>query len=115
MAIATNFTYSATRVQPTGLRRADQAGLGMIAPPKMQRSSEEKLTLLRQLDRWRSWRSLDDRRLCLGCGRIISGHEIDATAGETGELDSVHCPTPGCQSIPFDWILPDSRDRELQT
>jgi hypothetical protein len=71
-------------------------------------SADDKLNLLRQLDRWRLWRSLDDRRLCLRCGRVISGHEIETTSGlrEFGEHE-VHCPTKGCQSIPLDWILPD--------
>jgi hypothetical protein len=77
-------------------------------------AAEDKLKLLRQLDRWRPWTSLDDRRLCLGCGRLITGHEVDATAGQNGEVDSVHCPTRGCESIPLDWILPNRRDRELQ-
>jgi len=80
-------------------------------------SSEEKLKLLKQLDRWRQWRSLDDQRLCLGCGRLIDGHEIEAIAAAANDGDDaeLRCPTGGCQSIPLDWILPTPRDGERLT
>jgi hypothetical protein len=86
----------------------------VIAPAQLRLSAEAKLNLLRQLDRWRQWQSLDDRRLCLGCGRLISGHEIEAIQAKEGGLMEVRCPTQGCQSIPLDWILPNPQDRELQ-
>jgi hypothetical protein len=76
-------------------------------------SAEEKLELLKQLDRWRGWTSLDDKRLCLGCGRLFSGHEVEFVNGAAQNTTEVHCPTHGCQSIPLDWILPNRRDREM--
>jgi hypothetical protein len=85
--------------------------LTVIDTVQLQISAEDKLLLLNRLDRWRAWKSLNDRRLCLGCGRMITGHEIETTRNET-DGSIVHCPTTGCQSIPLDWILPSPRDRE---
>jgi hypothetical protein len=50
--------------------------------------------------------------LCLGCGRLISGNEIELSQAADGGQLEVHCPTRGCQSIPLDWILPNRRNRE---
>ena len=86
----------------------------IIAPAKFQLSAEEKVRLLNQLDRWRPWKSLDDQRLCLGCGRLFDGHKVEATQNEAEQIMELHCPTQGCQSIPLDWILPHPHDRELQ-
>ena len=84
----------------------------ITASEQLQLSAEEKLTLLKQADRWRPWFALQDQRLCLGCGRLISGDEIEMTqAADGGEVEA-HCPTRGCQSNPLDWILPNPRDRE---
>jgi hypothetical protein len=85
-----------------------------IASTQLQISAVEKLNVLKKLDRWRPWKSLDDRRLCLGCGRVISGHEIDISTVSDEQPVEVHCPTEGCQSMPLDWILPNPRDREMQ-
>jgi len=35
----------------------------------------EKLNVLRQLDQFRQWHSLDDKRYCLICGKIITGQQ----------------------------------------
>jgi hypothetical protein len=87
--------------------------MGIILPTQLQVSPGEKLKLLKQLDRWRPWRSLDDQRLCLGCGRLITGHEIEAVRVEEDGREplELHCPTQGCQSIPLDWTLPKAPDR----
>jgi hypothetical protein len=70
-------------------------------------SAEDKLNVLRQLDRWRSWNSLQDKRFCLVCGHLLSGREIEVIGGtrEQGPL-RLHCPTANCPSIPMDWVLP---------
>ena len=67
----------------------------------------DKLQILRNLDRYRAWRSLDEKRYCLACGRVLCGHEILVVGGTrgTGPLRVV-CPTPGCHSIPMDWVIP---------
>jgi hypothetical protein len=86
-----------------------------IESNQLQLSVEEKLKLLNQLDRWREWRSLEDQRLCLGCGRLFDGHEVETTTNEGDSAVELHCPTRSCQSIPLDWILPNSRAGQLQS
>lgn len=67
----------------------------------------DKLEILRQLDRHRQWRSLDEKRYCIACGNIVTGREIQIVGGtrETGPLRAI-CPTNNCHSIPMDWVLP---------
>ena len=63
--------------------------------------------MLRRLDQFRQWHSLDEKRYCLVCGNLISGRQIQV-AGETrgnGPL-RLSCPTERCNSIPMDWVLP---------
>jgi len=70
-------------------------------------SDNEKLEVLRRLDQFRQWRSLDDRRYCLVCGTIITGRQIQVAGGIRGNGPlRLSCPTKGCNSIPMDWVLP---------
>ena len=63
--------------------------------------------MLRRVDQFRQWRSLDDKRYCLVCGKIITGREIQLTGGARGNgALRVNCPTERCNSIPMDWVLP---------
>ena len=72
--------------------------------------SEEKLRLLRRLDRFRVWRSTSERRLCLGCGKLISGAEIKLARSLWGlGLLRLKCPTEECPAGPMDWVEPDAR------
>jgi hypothetical protein len=70
-------------------------------------SDTDKLQLLQQLDKYRQWRSLDDKRYCITCGRVVTGRDIQVIGG-TGEVDPLRavCPTKDCRSIPMDWVLP---------
>jgi hypothetical protein len=77
-----------------------------VSPPNTL-SDADKLDVLRRLDQFREWRSLDDKRYCLVCGKIITGRQIQV-AGVTygnGQL-RLSCPTEQCNSIPMDWVLP---------
>jgi len=67
----------------------------------------DKLRVLQRFDKYRRWQSLDDKRYCLGCSRIITGHEIQVRGGTrgTGPLHII-CPTENCNAIPMDWIMP---------
>ena len=67
----------------------------------------DKLELLQRLDQFQKWNSLDDKRYCLWCNKIITGYEIQVIGGTrgTGPLRII-CATKGCHSIPMDWILP---------
>ena len=70
-------------------------------------SDDEKLETLRRLDQFRQWRSLDEKRYCLVCSKIIIGREIQVAGGTHGEGSlSISCPTERCNSIPMDWVLP---------
>jgi hypothetical protein len=70
-------------------------------------SDAEKLEALRRLDQFRSWHSLDDKRYCLVCDKIITGKQIQVTGDRPGnEPFLLNCPTERCYSIPIDWVLP---------
>ena len=70
-------------------------------------SDGEKLEVLRRLDQFRQWRTLDEKRYCLVCGKVISGQQIQIAGGTRGKGPrQLNCPTEGCNSIPMDWVLP---------
>jgi hypothetical protein len=77
-----------------------------LSPP-VALSDAEKLNALRRLDQFREWRSLDDKRFCLVCGKIITGRQIQVAGGTRGNgPQRLSCPTGRCNSIPMDWVLP---------
>ncbi|SRR6266567_7785151 len=70
-------------------------------------SEAAKLEALQRLDQFRQWRSLDDKRYCLACDRIITGRQIQVAGGTRGNGPlRLSCPTERCNSIPMDWVLP---------
>jgi len=70
-------------------------------------SDQEKLELLRRLDQFRQWHSLEEKRYCLVCGTLISGRQIQVGGGTRGNGPlRLSCPTERCNSIPMDWVLP---------
>ena len=70
-------------------------------------SDNEKLEALRLLDQFRAWHSLDEKRYCLVCGKLITGRQIQLDGGTHGNGPlGLNCPTVGCNSIPMDWVLP---------
>jgi hypothetical protein len=75
-----------------------------LSPP-VTLSDADKLDALRRLDQFRQWRSLDDKRYCLVCGKIITGRQIQVAGGTEGPL-RLSCPTERCNSISMDWVLP---------
>ena len=79
----------------------------MALTPSLALSDVDKLDALRRLDQFREWRSLDDQRFCLVCGRIITGQKILVAGGTRGNgPQRLSCPTERCNSIPMDWVLP---------
>ncbi|HEY5036630.1 MAG TPA: hypothetical protein VII74_05815 [Chthoniobacterales bacterium] len=69
-------------------------------------SPEEKLEALRKLDIFRRWDSLDEKRLCIRCGQIISGREIKVFGGKSGQDPlRLECPTEGCAAVPIEWLM----------
>ena len=70
-------------------------------------SEEEKLEVLRRLDQFRRWHSLDEKRYCLVCGNLILGRQIGVSGRTRGNGSlQLSCPTDRCNSIPMDWVLP---------
>ncbi len=44
----------------------------LVSPIKL--SDEDKLEILQRLDQFRQWRSLDEKRYCLVCGKMVEQH-----------------------------------------
>ena len=65
--------------------------------------TDEKLAILQAADPRRKWYSLDDQRVCVLCGRTITGRQVEIRR-EPGGGHSVHCPTTGCPALPSDWF-----------
>jgi hypothetical protein len=69
-------------------------------------SENEQLETLRRLDQFRRWHSLDEKRYCLVCGKLVTGWQIQVAGGTRGDGPMrLNCPTEGCNSIPMDWVL----------
>src|SRR5256885_14708433 len=69
------------------------------------RQPTDRLEVLRTLDHFHDWRSLDDERVCKMCGRTFSGHEVEIVP--EGDGFKLSCPTRNCQSEVHQWIYPD--------
>jgi hypothetical protein len=79
----------------------------MVLSPPVRLPDADKLDVLRRLDQFRQWRSLDEKRFCLVCGNIVTGRQIQVAGGTRGDgLLRLSCPTEHCNSIPMDWVLP---------
>lgn len=79
----------------------------MALSPPTPLSDSDKLAALQRLDQFRQWHSLDDKRFCLVCGKIITGRQIQVAGGARGNGPlRLSCPTELCNSIPMDWVLP---------
>jgi hypothetical protein len=79
--------------------------MALVSPIKL--SDEDKLETLQRLDQFRQWHSLDEKRYCLVCGKIITGREIHVIGGTRGNGPlRIICPTEHCNAIPMDWVRP---------
>ena len=79
----------------------------MAFAPPVPVADADKLHALQRLDQFREWRSLDEKRYCLICGKIITGKQIQVAGGTRGNGPlRLNCPTERCNSIPMDWVLP---------
>ncbi len=79
----------------------------MALSPPVTLSDADQLDALRRLDQFRQWPSLDEKRYCLVCGKIIIGRQIEVAGGTRGNGPlRLNCPTERCNSIPMDWVLP---------
>ena len=83
-----------------------------ISPMKMaspvRLNPADRLILLRRLDRFRKWQSLDDRRFCRCCHKLISGRQIEVIdVSAPDEAWRLGCPTTHCPSNLEDWVYPN--------
>lgn len=79
--------------------------MALLAPVGL--AEKDKLQVLQRLDHFRTWRSLDEKRYCLVCSKIITGEQVRVIGDTRGnEPLRVICPTNGCHSIPMDWVRP---------
>ena len=85
----------------------EQHALAMALVSPIKLSDEEKLDVLQRLDRFRQWHSLDEKRYCLVCGKIITGREIQVIGGTRGNGPlRIICPTKHCNAVPMEWVRP---------
>ena len=63
---------------------------------------DDRLSILRVGDPFRSWNSLDDQRVCVLCGRKFKGRQVDIRRLPGGKF-KLCCPTLGCLSTPDQW------------
>ena len=66
---------------------------------------DDRLSTLRAEDRFRSWKSLDDERVCIICKRKFNGRQVEIRRAGNRKYQ-LHCPTEGCNSRPHLWIYP---------
>jgi hypothetical protein len=79
----------------------------MALLPPVELLDPDKLHILRSLDQFRGWQSLDDKRYCLSCEKVITGRDVLVVGGTRGNGPlRLICPTKRCHSIPMDWVLP---------
>ena len=70
-------------------------------------SDEERLNILRRVDEFRQWRSLDEKRYCLVCGEMITGRQIQVIGHTHGNAQlRLSCPTEHCKATPIEWVCP---------
>ena len=65
-------------------------------------SPEDRLQILRASDVSRKWYSLDDKRVCVLCDRVITGRQVEIKKHRG--TATPHCPTPGCEGTPREWF-----------
>src|SRR5438067_13462282 len=75
----------------------------MTWSPPIKLSDADKLDVLCRLDQFRQWRSLEEKRYCLVCGKIITGQQIQVTGGTRGN-DPCGSVVQRSTVIRFQWI-----------
>jgi hypothetical protein len=63
---------------------------------------DDRFSILRVGDPLRNWKSLDDQRVCVLCGRKFKGRQVDIRRLPGGKF-KLCCPTLGCPSTPHQW------------
>jgi hypothetical protein len=66
---------------------------------------DERFQILRRADQFRTWSSLDDKRVCILCYKKFSGRQVEITRSRSGGYE-LRCPTNGCHAGPNQWVYP---------
>ena len=68
-------------------------------------NASDRLLILRRLDHLRKWSSLNDKRFCVCCRKVITGRQIEAV-GATRPFGPLRllCPTENCVSTCEEWV-----------
>jgi hypothetical protein len=100
-AVSRVLTYHITIHRPDCIRpcKEQTAFCIMIAHLKL----DDRLSVLRAEDRFRTWASLDDERICLICKRKFTGRQLEIRRFGNRKYE-LRCPTDGCNSRPHLWI-----------
>ena len=64
---------------------------------------EDRLEILRAADTHQKWHSLDDKRICVLCDRVMTGRQIEIVCERSGRF-LLHCPSENCASTINDWF-----------
>jgi hypothetical protein len=99
------YTDSRTSLAPDGAMAEHLHDAAVPHFPPLTLSPEDKLDVLRHLDEFRFWHSLDDERRCPRCHETITGRQILVLErpGTRGRM-RLQCPTPGCASASSEWV-----------
>ena len=103
-----NFSYQRFRKLPDCIAACVPTKFTVKMKSPVRLDPADRLILFRRLDRFRKWQSLDDRRFCRCCHKLISGRQIeviDPTAQD--EAMRLVCPTTDCPSNVEDWVYPN--------
>jgi hypothetical protein len=68
---------------------------------------DDRLSILRERDRFGKWESLDEQRVCKVCERKFKGRQIEIRRFPGGR-SKLYCPTLGCPSGPHQWLYPQT-------
>jgi hypothetical protein len=69
---------------------------------------DDRLSILRDGDRFRKWNSLDDQRVCSVCERKFKGRQVEIRRFRGGKY-KLYCPTLGCPSAADQWFYPQAQ------
>lgn len=102
------FQRAQARGESVGLFLRVRTGTCPIVPLNKHVPLDEKLAVLQEVDAFRKWSSLDDRRVCVRCEKVINGRMIDVWQDTRGAFH-LHCPTPGCPATARDWLYREAK------
>ena len=68
-------------------------------------SVKDRLTILRERDEYRVWRSVSAARFCISCQQSIRGSKVVIQRDDQG-IYQLQCPTAECKGTAREWVYP---------